>query len=146
MATTLKQAQDSTTVEHLGTDADEHDLVAYREALARAWPHQGLRLADGVAVDEDYAERVKTSVLEGRAGLDEHLRDWTKIATARRTLKAVKEKQEIAAQQRFVVLISGTGAQRRVGSAWTNADGSISIFLDALPLDGKLTLAKEVAR
>lgn len=28
----------------------------------------------------------------------------------------------------------------RAGSAWTNSDGSINVFLDVLPIDGKLHL------
>jgi hypothetical protein len=30
----------------------------------------------------------------------------------------------------------------RAGSAWTNRDGSINVYLDVLPLDGKLHLRR----
>lgn len=33
----------------------------------------------------------------------------------------------------------------RIGSAWTNRDGSLNVYLDALPLDGKLHVREVTA-
>ncbi len=49
----------------------------------------------------------------------------------------------------FTVRQRGEGQKAfwcRVGSAFVNKDGSLSILLDALPLDGKLVVREEVPR
>ena len=42
----------------------------------------------------------------------------------------------------FTIVESGEGGERaiwrRVGSAYRNRDGSLSVYLDALPINGKL--------
>lgn len=37
----------------------------------------------------------------------------------------------------------GTSRWVRAGHAWLNRDGSINVFLDVLPLDGKLHIREE---
>ena len=39
-----------------------------------------------------------------------------------------------------------TSTWSRMGSAFVNADGSINVYLDVLPLDGKLHIRKPVIR
>jgi hypothetical protein len=74
---TLADEIRTTTVEHLGPDADALDLAAYREALTRAWPVS-------VELDDERREVIVTAVLEGRAGLDAAGRDWVRVAASRR--------------------------------------------------------------
>jgi hypothetical protein len=78
-ATTLAAEIRTTTAEHLGPDADALDLVAYREALTRAWPSAGK-----AELDEDARAALVEAVLEGRAGLDDEGRDWVRVAATRR--------------------------------------------------------------
>ncbi len=49
----------------------------------------------------------------------------------------------------FTVRQRGEGQKAfwcRIGSAFTNKDGSLSIVLDALPLDGRLVVREELPR
>jgi hypothetical protein len=79
--TTLRHELDSVTAQTLGDLCDEHDVRAYREALARAWP-----LADCTGLlGEERAEKIMVAVLEGRAGRDDDGRDWVQVADQRRT-------------------------------------------------------------
>lgn len=41
---------------------------------------------------------------------------------------------------------SGGAIWVRAGSAWVNRDGSISVYLDVLPLDGKLHLRQPLRK
>lgn len=43
---TLVHALLAVTVEHLGPEADEYDLAAYRVALSKAWPKDRVELSD----------------------------------------------------------------------------------------------------
>jgi len=85
--TTLRSTLAGLTVEHLGTVADQHDLAAFRSALARAWPTTN----PDAEIDADEAtvigERVLTDSPDlsgGRVGHDISGRTWVQVAAARR--------------------------------------------------------------
>jgi hypothetical protein len=77
--TTLKALLAGVTAEHLGTEADELDVEAYRDALAEAWPTED----EDAEVDIETAERIGTQVMGGDAGRIDGL-SWALIANAQR--------------------------------------------------------------
>lgn len=42
--------------------------------------------------------------------------------------------------------LEGKTVWTRAGSAWTNSDGSINVFLDVLPIDGKLHIREALEK
>lgn len=48
--------------------------------------------------------------------------------------------------KKYVVFSIRESTWVRAGSAWINHDGSINVFLDVLPLDGKLHIREAAPR
>lgn len=75
----LPKALARVTPEHLGPDADDLDVEAFREALSRSWPN-----GPTVPLSSFELGILETAILEGRIGHDDEGRDWVQVAFARR--------------------------------------------------------------
>lgn len=80
---TVSEALARITTQHLGPEADAHDLTAFRAALARAWPLPTHRRSDGaMGLPSEYVGHIEEEVLQCVAGRDAQGRDWVQVAAA----------------------------------------------------------------
>lgn len=73
--------------DELGPECDWYDVMAYNEALERAWPTAN---DEPCVLGEVMAQRLCEMVLGGEVGRDEQGRDWVQAANAYRDTGVIR--------------------------------------------------------